>query len=190
MMTDLTIISFETPQLWEKWLEENHAVSQGIWLRFYKKNSGEKTIVYQEALEVALCFGWIDSQVKKYDERSYLQKFTPRRSRSIWSKVNTEKVERLIKEEKMRPAGLLEVEKAKADGRWEKAYSSPSSSVIPGDFLTELDKNKKAKEFFSTLNKTNVYTITWRLETAKKLETRQKRIKEIIEMLQKEQKFY
>ncbi len=187
---DLQVLSFELPKTWEKWLEQNHAVSNGIWLRFYKKGSGIDTISYNEALDEALCFGWIDSQLKKYDESSYLQKFTPRRSKSMWSRRNIEHVGRLEKEGRMRPSGLKEAEAAKSDGRWERAYDSPGKMTIPDDFLNDLSKNKQAVSFFETLNKANKYSIVWRLQTAKNIEIREKRKKAILDMLEQGKKFH
>lgn len=185
----LPIIEFETTETFETWLVENHENLSGLWIKIFKKDSKKKTITYAEALEVALCFGWIDGQKKAFDEQSWLQKFTPRRAKSIWSKVNTGHVERLINEGRMRPAGLRAIEKAKADGNWEKAYDSPSKMTIPEDFLNEVKKNKQAEAFFLTLNKTNLFSIGFRLQTAKKQETRTKRMKEIIEMLARGEKF-
>ena len=190
LKVDLPVLSFSTQNEFESWQEQNHTDMNGIWVRFYKKNSGIKTIVYDEALDVALCYGWIDGQVKKFDEISYLQKFTPRRPKSMWSKRNSEHVERLEKSGKMKPSGILEVERAKADRRWEKAYDSPGKMVVPNDFIQELSKNEKAFQFFESLNKTNKYTIGWKLQTAKNKELRQKRIKEILAMMEKEQKFH
>ncbi len=187
---DYQIIPFKTPKDFEKWLAKNHNRSTGIWLNFFKKDSGVKSINYKEALDEALCYGWIDGQAKSYDEKSWLQKFTPRRKKSIWSKRNTENIERLTKAGKMKPAGLKEVEAAKADGRWQKAYDSPGNMKIPDDFLKLLNKNNKAKKFFDTLNKTNLYAIAWRLQTAKKPETKERRMKLIIEMLSKGEKFH
>jgi uncharacterized protein YdeI (YjbR/CyaY-like superfamily) len=184
------ILTFTTPDEWYDWLEKNHATSNGVWLRFYKKDSGIKGLTHATSLDGALCYGWIDSQAKKLDATSYLQKFTPRRSKSIWSQVNTEHIARLIKEGKMKPAGLEQVAQAKKDGRWEAAYSSPSSMVIPTDFLKELAKDKKAEAFFKTLNKTNTYAIVWRLQTAKKPETRERRMKAMLEMLAREEKLH
>lgn len=184
------IVSFKNADELRLWLEKNHKTSNGMWLRFFKKNSSTPTVKYSEAVEEALCFGWIDSQVQKYDEESYLQKFTPRRSKSIWSKINTARVEQLIEDGRMKPAGLKEVELAKQDGRWEKAYHPPSAAIIPEDFLKELSKNKKAKECFERLNKTNTYAIFWRLSTAKNPETRSKRIEAIISMLSKGETFH
>jgi uncharacterized protein YdeI (YjbR/CyaY-like superfamily) len=185
----LQTLEFGAAESFETWLEKHHDNSNGLWLKIYKKDSGKKTISYAEALDIALCFGWIDGQKNAYDEQAYLQKFCPRTAKSIWSKVNIGHVERLINNAKMKPAGLKAVEKAKADGRWEKAYDSPSKMTIPEDFLKELSKHKKAEEFFKGLNKTNLFSIGFRLQTAKKQETREKRMKEIIEKLAKGEKF-
>jgi len=187
---DIPILSFESQKDWEEWLSRNYDLQVGIWVRFFKKGSGIKTLVYDQALDGALCFGWIDGQVKKLDENSYIQKFTPRRARSMWSKRNIDHVSRLEKEGKMQPSGIKEVEKAKKDGRWERAYDSPGNMEIPDDFLRELSKNKKALEFFDSLNKTNKYTIGWRLQTAKSAESREKRMKEILIMMDKGEKFH
>jgi uncharacterized protein YdeI (YjbR/CyaY-like superfamily) len=184
----LSTLEFETAKTFENWLEKNHDTSSGFWMKIFKKDSGKKTISYAEALDVALCYGWIDGQKQSFDEQSWLQKFCPRTAKSIWSKINIGHVERLVNEGKMRPAGLKAVEKAKADGRWEKAYDSPSKMTIPEDFLQELTKNKKAEEFFRGLNKTNLFFIGFRLQTAKKQETREKRMKEIIEKLARGEK--
>lgn len=181
---------FKTPEAWRAWLTKNHSKSDGIKLQFYKKDSGKKSINYAQALDEALCFGWIDSQVNKYDADSYIQRFTPRRSRSMWSKRNREHVARLISEKKITPAGLKEIELAKTDGRWESAYDSPKNMKVPADFLKELKKNKKAYAFYQTLNKTNIYAIAWRLQTAKKPETREKRFKALLSMLAKENKIH
>ncbi len=183
-------MAFASSKEWRTWLDKNHASSNGIWLRFYKKGSGIATVTYAEALDEALCFGWIDGQLQKYDETSWLHKFTPRRAKSIWSKRNIEHALRLIKEGKVEAEGMKEIEKAKHDGRWENAYDSPGNAIVPKEFLQELSRNKKAKEFFATLNKTNTYAITWRLQTAKKPETKEKRMKAIIEMLEKGEKFH
>lgn len=187
---DLHIICFETGDEWRRWLEKNHHSQNGIWLRLYKKDSGIVSISHRIALDEALCYGWIDGQARKYDAVSYLQKFTPRRARSIWSKRNIEHIARLLQAGKMTPLGLKEVEAAKADGRWARAYDSPSNMTMPEDFLQELAKNKEASTFFETLNKTNRYAIAWRLQTAKKPETREKRKGVIIEMLSRGEKFH
>ena len=185
----LPIIEFKTAGEFETWLTKNHDNSNGLWLKIFKKDSRKKTISYAEALDVALCYGWIDGQKKAHDEQAWLQKFCPRGAKSIWSKINIGHIERLVNQGRMRPAGLKAVEKAKAEGSWEKAYDSPSKSTIPDDFLNELSKNKKAEATFKGLNKTNLFSIAFRLQTAKKQETREKRMKEIIDMLAKGEKF-
>lgn len=186
----LPTIEFKTARAFETWLRKNHDHSQGIWLKIFKKGSGKKTISYAEALDVALCYGWIDGQKQAHDEQAWLQKFCSRTAKSIWSKKNTGHVERLINEGRMKPAGLKAVNKAKADGRWEKAYEAASKMTIPEDFLKELSKNKKAEAVFMGLNKTNLFSIGFRLQTAKKPETREKRMKQIIQMLAKGEKFH
>jgi len=188
--SDLEIVAFKSQKEWERWLSKNHSKSTGVWFKFFKKDSGIKSVNYNEALDGALSFGWIDSQAKKFDDKSWIQRFTPRRPANIWSKRNIDNIERLMKAGKMKPAGLKEVEKAKSDGRWEKAYDSPKNMKVPEDFLKELSKNKKAKTFFETLNKTNIYSIAWRLQTAKKPETRARRINVIIEMLREGKKYH
>jgi uncharacterized protein YdeI (YjbR/CyaY-like superfamily) len=179
------IASFRTPEAFRKWLEKNHATSDGLWVRFYKKASGIAGMVYKQALDEVLCFGWIDGQLKSEGEDSYIQRFTPRRSRSNWSKVNREHIARLVREGRMHAAGLAEVERAKADGRWDAASEPPSRATLPEDFLAELDKpkNKKAKAFLATLPKMNAYSIHYRLHAAKKPETRQARMAKFIAQL-------
>ena len=181
---------FKTSADFRDWLEKNHAESEGIWLRIFKKHSHEKCLTYDEALDQALCHGWIDGQKKPFDKLSWLQRFTPRRPKSGWSKINTQHVERLIKAETMTPAGMAAVEAAKADGRWEIAYASSRNATPPEDFLKELSKNKKANAFFKTLNKANVYSIVYRLETARKPETREKRMKMIVAMMEQGKAFH
>ena len=188
--SELQIISFVSQNEFESWMEENNSLTEGIWVRFYKKNSFVISINYQEALDVALCYGWIDGQVKKYDELSYLQKFTPRRTKSMWSKRNKEHIARLNQENRMKPRGLKEVENAKSDGRWERAYDSPGNMTVPEDFMLKLTTNKKAFEFFESLNKTNKYSIGWRLQTAPSKEIREKRINEIVMMMENGEKFH
>jgi len=184
------VLEFKTAKAFETWLMKNHDKSNGLWLKLFRKDSEQKSISYAEALDVALCYGWIDGQKQAHDEQAWLQRFCPRGAKSIWSKKNTEHIERLINEGRMKPEGLEAVEKAKADGRWEKAYDSPSKMTIPEDFLKELSKNNKAEAMFKGLNKTNLFSIGFRLQTAKKQETKEKRIKEIIEMLAKGEKFH
>lgn len=183
----LPVVTFKNQKEFEEWLEEHHS-SDGAWLRIFKKGADESGILINEALDTALCYGWIDGQRKKYDDVSYLQKYTPRRKGSLWSKRNTEYIERLTKLGKMKPAGIREVEKAKADGRWERAYDPPSEMTMPEDFLDELAQRPKAATFFKTLSKTGRYAIGWQLQTAKKHETRQRRMKKILKMLSEEKK--
>ena len=186
----LPILAFKSPREWRNWLARNHARSQGVWLRFFKKASGIASINYDQALDEALCHGWIDGQGKKGDWKSWLQKYTPRRQKSLWSKRNTLHAARLIKAGKMTPRGLDEVSAARADGRWGRAYDSPSAMRIPEDFIEDLAKDKRAKAFFETLNKTNLYSIAWRLQTAKKAETRERRMRAILLMMTRGEKFH
>jgi len=181
---------FASEKEWQTWLAKNHNKSNGVWLMFAKKNADKPTVTYAEALDIALCYGWIDGQKNSYDEQYWMQKFVPRGAKSIWSKKNIEHTERLINEGKMQPAGLKAIEAAKANGMWEKAYDAQSKMTVPEDFLKALQKNKKANAFFKTLNRTNLFSIAFRLQTAKKEETRQKRIAKIIEMLEKGEKFH
>ena len=189
MPDDLPIQHFEDPKAWEDWLVAN-ADGKGIWLRIAKKDSGIASVNYAQALEVALCHGWIDGQKRGYDERFFLQRFTPRRPRSLWSKINIGHVERLIAAGRMRPGGLREVEAAKADGRWEAAYRSFSDMEVPAELAAELKKNKKAKAFFDQLDRTNRYAFCWRVHTAKKPETRIARAEKFVEMLAKGEKIH
>lgn len=188
--SELEILLFEDAGKWLAWLEANHATSRGVWLRLAKKASTLESVSYAEALEVALCFGWIDGQKKTYDADSWLQKFTPRASKSLWSQVNREKALQLIESGRMRPAGLHEVERARQDGRWEAAYQPASVAEVPDDFAAQLDSHPAAKEFFATLNKANRYAILFRIQTAKKAETRAKRIEQFIAMLEKGEKIH
>lgn len=188
--SDLPVLHFEQQRDWENWLEHNHATSPGVWLRLARKGSGMKSLSYAEALEVALCYGWIDGQKKRYDDASWLQKFTPRKAGSIWSKVNREKAEDLIRKGKMKPAGLKAIEKAKQNGTWDSAYDSPSRATVPDDFQEALDQNPRAKAFFATLDSRNRYAILFRIQTAKKPETRKQRIERFIGMLERHEKLY
>jgi uncharacterized protein YdeI (YjbR/CyaY-like superfamily) len=184
------ILSFASPEEWEAWLEQEHATSDGVWIKFAKKGSGVASVVYADAVEAGLCYGWIDSQALSLDERFYLQKFTPRRARSKWSRVNRDKVEELTRQGRMRPAGLAEVERAKGDGRWEAAYSSPANAAVPDDLQRALDANPTAAEFFATLNKSNRFAIVYQLEDAKKPETRTRRLQKFVAMLERGEKLY
>ena len=182
---DTPILPFETLQAWADWLEMQPATTPGVWLKLAKTESKILSITYAEALDVALCYGWIDSQKKGFDAQFWLQKFTPRRAGSIWSKVNCEKAEALIAAEMMKPSGLREVELAKQDGRWERAYTSQSNSVIPADFQAALDQSPVAQAFFVKLNSANRYAFLFRIQTAKKAETRAERIKKFVAMLER-----
>ena len=184
-LTELPILPFESKKKFADWLAKNHDKSTGVWLKIAKKAAGIATVTYLEALDVALCYGWIDGQKGSFDEQYFLQKFTPRRPKSIWSKINVEKVEGLIASGEMKPAGLKAVEAAKQDGRWDAAYSSQKNIVVPPDFQSALEKNKKAKAFFETLTGSRRYSFLFRIETAKKAETREKRIRQFVEMLAK-----
>jgi uncharacterized protein YdeI (YjbR/CyaY-like superfamily) len=172
------------------WLQENHAEARGIWLKIAKKDAVARSVSYAQALESALCYGWIDGQKAGFDEQYWLQKFTPRGPRSIWSKVNREKAMALIAEGKIQPAGLRQVELAKADGRWDSAYASQSTISIPDDFQRELDNDPEARSFFSTLDSANRYAILWRIHTAKRPETRAARIRKFVDMLAKHEKLH
>ena len=171
-------------------MAKEHTRAPALLLRIFKKDSGVPSVTYAEALDQALCFGWIDGQKLPSDEQSWVQKFTPRRQRSGWSKKNVAQVDRLILEGQMTPAGLKEVEAAKADGRWTAAYDSPANATVPPEFVKELARNAKAKQFYATLNKANLYAIAYRLQTAKRPETRIRRMKLIIEMLARGEKFH
>jgi len=181
---------FSSQAEFQAWLAENYATQEELWMKLYKKDSDQPSITYKEALDVALCYGWIDSLKRPGGEDFWLQRFTPRKAKSVWSKVNQGHIARLTEAGHMQPAGLAEVEKAKQDGRWEAAYASSSTMEFPDDFLEALAKNPAAEEFFETLNKTNKYAIFYRLQSAKKAETRQRRLEQFIEMLANGEKLY
>lgn len=187
---ELPIIPFASSGAWEAWLEEQHAVSHGVWLKIAKKGSGIESVTFAEALDAALCYGWIDSQANKFDGDYWLQRFTPRRPGSKWSQVNREKVAKLVETGRMRPAGLREVERAKADGRWDAAYEPPSAATVPEDLRIELEKNEVAREFFETLDSTNRYAILYRIQDARRPETRARRIAKYVAMLAGHEKLY
>jgi uncharacterized protein YdeI (YjbR/CyaY-like superfamily) len=184
------IRGFRSSADFRKWLAANHGRTEEIWLRIFKKASGRPSITYAEALDEALCFGWIDGLKHSHDELSWLQKFTPRRARSGWSKINTQHAERLIRAGQMQPPGRAQVEAAKNDGRWTAAYDSSIHATFPDDFLTALGKNKNAQAFFDSLNKANRYAIAYRLQTAKRPETRHRRMETILEMLRRGEAFH
>ena len=187
---DLPVIQFEAPQDWEVWLADNHAASDGLWLKLAKKASGFASITYAEALDAALCYGWIDSQKASFDDSFWLQRFTPRKPGSKWSKINCKKAAELIEQGRMQPAGLKEVELARQDGRWEAAYESQSTITVPEDFQQQLDQNPRAQAFFATLNSVNRYAFLYRIQDAKKPETRARRIEQYIAMLNEGKKIY
>jgi uncharacterized protein YdeI (YjbR/CyaY-like superfamily) len=186
----LPTISFVSSIEWEEWLEHNHAASEGVWIKIAKKDSGIESVRYPEVLESAICFGWIDGRREALDERYFLQRYTPRRPRSKWSRINRDKAERLIADGRMRPAGLAEVERAKADGRWEAAYAGQKNSTVPDDLKQQLVARPKAKAFFDELNSQNRYAILYRLQDAKKPETRARRLAKFVAMLEAGETLY
>lgn len=190
MADELPIVLFAGPPELEEWLEENHETSHGVWLKIAKKGAAEPSVTYAEALELALCFGWIDSQKRRFDNRHFLQRFTPRRPRGRWSRINREKAEALIEEGRIRPPGLVEVEAAKADGRWEAAYEGQRTAQVPPDLQRELDANRAAAEFFAGLDSANRYAIIYRLNDAKKPETRERRLRKFVAMLERGEKIH
>jgi len=187
--TDLPLMAFATAEEFRLWLSEHHD-DKGIWLKLAKKDSGLPSVTYLEAVEVALCFGWIDGQARSLEGKWRLQRFTPRRSRSIWSKINRGRAEELIAKGLMHPAGLREVDRAKADGRWEAAYDSPKTATVPPDLQAALDADPAAREFFEALNGTNRYAILHRIMTAVKPETRARRIQKYVAMCAAGEKIY
>lgn len=189
-MAEAIIKSFKNQKAWRSWLEKNQELQEGIWLQVYKTGSGIESVTITQALDEALCFGWIDGQRKSYDAQSYLQKYTPRRAQSLWSKRNIGLVESLIEAGRMTPRGMAEIEKAKVDGRWARAYDSHTTMQEAEDFVQELARDKEVQAFYQSLNKTNKYAIHWRLQTAKKPETRAKRMQEILKMLKERKTFH
>ena len=182
--------SFAGQQEWAAWLDANHATARGIWLKLAKKAAGVPSVTYAEALESALCYGWIDGQKKALDDEWWLQKFTPRAPKSVWSKINRQKAEQLIEAGAMRPAGLRAVEAAQADGRWARAYDSQATSTVPADLQAALDANPEAAAFFVTLDSRNRYAILFRTASAKKSETRARRIEQFVAMLARHETLY
>jgi uncharacterized protein YdeI (YjbR/CyaY-like superfamily) len=186
----LPVMTFESTDAWDAWLAAHHADSPGLWLKIAKKGSAGKTISYSDALDVALCHGWIDGQKGRHDDDYWLQRFTPRKPGSNWSKINTERAAALIASGRMRPAGLREVERAQADGRWEQAYESQSRVTVPDDLARALAANERARAFFATLDSANRYAVLYRIGTAKKPETRAKRIDALVAMLSEHRKIH
>jgi uncharacterized protein YdeI (YjbR/CyaY-like superfamily) len=186
----LPVMAFESTQAWDVWLSAHHADSPGLWLKIAKKGSAGQSISYSDALDVALCHGWIDGQKGRHDDDYWLQRFTPRKPGGNWSKINTERAAALIAAGRMRPAGLREVEQAQADGRWERAYQSQSRITVPDDLADALAANPRAREFFATLDGTNRYAVLYRITSAKRPETRAKRIDTFVAMLSEHRKIH
>ena len=186
----LPTLPFASAAAWEAWLEDHHAESKGVWIKMAKRDAGIESVRYPEVLDSALCFGWIDGRRDALDERYFLQRFTPRRPRSRWSRINRDKAERLIAEGRMRPAGLAEVEQARADGRWEAAYEGQRSITVPEDLQRELDARPDAKAFFAGLTSQNRYAILYRLQDAKRPETRARRLAQFVAMLEAGERIY
>jgi uncharacterized protein YdeI (YjbR/CyaY-like superfamily) len=186
----VTFVHLADAASWERWLRQHHAASDGVWLRIAKKGADEPSVGYPEALEIALCYGWIDGQKKSLDAHYWLQRFTPRRARSIWSKVNRAKAEALIAQGRMQPAGLKQVERAKADGRWDSAYDGVGSASVPPDLEAAFAANPKAQAFFASLSSANRYAVLWRVQTAKRPQTRARRIGQLVAMLERHETFH
>ncbi len=176
-------VLFKNARAFESWLRKHHATSDGLWLQIAKKGATAPSVTYAEAVEIALCWGWIDGQKKSLDAQHFLQRFTPRRARSIWSKVNVEKVAALVEAGRMQAPGLAQVEAAKADGRWARAYDGARTSVVPEDLQAALDAAPEARAFFGTISASNRYAVLWRIQTAVKPDTRARRIEQLVAML-------
>jgi len=186
----LRTASFNNQRAWERWLQAKHLSSPGIWLRLARKGSRRSSVTHAEALDSALCYGWIDGQIRSQSAETWLVKFTPRSPRSIWSKINRKKALALVRTGRMRAAGLAEIQRAKKDGRWGRAYDSPRTATVPPDFEAALARNPHAKAFFAALESRNRYAILWRLQTAKKAETRARRIVGFVSMLERGEKLH
>ncbi|HEY9898572.1 MAG TPA: YdeI/OmpD-associated family protein [Pantanalinema sp.] len=189
-LKDLPILPFASQEDWRAWLADHHARAPGVWVRLYKKGSGQPTLTYAEALDEALCYGWIDSTKNAYDAHSYLQRFSPRKARSPWSKANRGHVARLIEAGKMQPAGQQAIEEAKRNGQWDAAYDSPSQARMPEDFLALLDRHPEAKVFFEGLDKANRFALYYRIQSAKKPETRARRLAWALELMLRQEKIH
>jgi uncharacterized protein YdeI (YjbR/CyaY-like superfamily) len=185
----LPVLPFADATAFERWLTKT-ATSAGLWLKIAKKGRGIATVTYAEALDVALCHGWIDGQKRGFDDDYFLQRFTPRRAKSLWSKINIGHAERLIAAGRMREGGLREIERAQADGRWEAAYDGARSMEVPPELAAALAKHRKARTFFEALDKTNRYAVCWRVQTAKKAETKAKRVEALVAMLARGEKLH
>ena len=187
---DLPVLEFGSQAAWESWLDAHHAAAPGAWLKIAKKGSGAETVTYAEALEAAICYGWIDGQKDRLDDVHWLQRFTPRKPRGRWSRINTDQATELIKAGRMRPAGQREVELAQADGRWEAAYEGQRAMTVPGDLERELAGNEAAREFFATLSGVNRYAILYRIGSVKRPETRARKIAQYVAMLAEHKTLY
>ena len=183
-------LRFASSRAFEAWLRKNHASSEGVWLLIAKAGAEEPTVAYAHAVEIALCYGWIDGQKKAVDEQHWLQRFTPRRARSLWSKANREKAEGLIRSGRMQPSGMAEIVRAQGDGRWDAAYDGPRTAVVPPDLQAALDARPDARSFFAQLDGANRYAVLWRVQTAKRSETRLRRIETLVEMLARGEKIH
>ena len=181
---------FPSQRQWEAWLETNHRKSDGVWLRLAKKGSGLGSVSYSEALESALCYGWIDGQKRPESEQAWLQRFVPRSAKSVWSKINRGKSQVLIAQGRMQAAGLEAIENAKQNGRWESAYDSPKSAEVPDDLQAALDASPRARKFFLSLDRANRYAILFRIQTAKKAATRTAKIRQFVEMLERNERIH
>jgi uncharacterized protein YdeI (YjbR/CyaY-like superfamily) len=190
MPDQLPILAFESPAAWEEWLAAEHAAAPGVWLKLAKRGSGHASVTYAEALEVALAYGWIDGQKGRFDDAWWLQRFTPRKPASRWSQVNRDKALALIAAGRMQPAGMREVERARADGRWDAAYASQRNMTVPDDLRAALDANPAASAFFAALDSANRYAVLYRVQDAKKPETRARRIEQYVAMLAAHEKLH
>ena len=187
---DSPVLLLKDQKAWELWLSRNHDKSTGVWLRLAKKGSDIQSLTHAEALDSALCYGWIDAHKKPESPHAWLERFTPRSKRSIWSKINRQKATALAERGRMQPAGLSEMQRAQHDGRWEAAYDSPRSAAVPEDFQAALDKSAKAKAFFAILESRNRYAVLFRIQTVKKAETRARKISQFVAMLERHEKIH
>lgn len=187
---ELPTLPFKSVRAFETWLGRNHAKARGVWIKLAKKGSGVASVTYTEALEVALCYGWIDGQTRRFDETFYVQRFTPRGPRSLWSKINRERVAALISACRMQPPGLAEIERAKRDGRWDRAYDPPSLATVPDDLAAALDGNPRAAAFFASLDATNRYAVLHRIMIATTPAGRARRIADLVGKLARREKLH
>lgn len=187
---ELPVVTFVSRDAWDAWLAKEHGTSPGVWLKIARKGSGIATVSQSAAVEVAICYGWIDGQRRRFDDDRWLQRFTPRARRSVWSKINRDKAIELIERDAMKPAGLAQVERAQADGRWEAAYDGPATATVPTDFARALQADDAAREFFEGLDGRNRYAILYRIQDAKKADTRAARIDKYVSMLRDKTKIY